>query len=108
MSAREIRVTDLVGRRVRDSEGRSIGRIEELICEIALRPGGRDYVVRELHVGAAGWLEAIAGRTLMRSLLRIVGHGAGDARYRIPWERMDLADPERPRVNVRRGELTRG
>jgi sporulation protein YlmC with PRC-barrel domain len=108
MSAREIRVTDLVGRRVYDAAGRSIGRIEELICEIELRPEGRDYVVRELHVGAAGFLEAIAGSTLARRLLRTVGRGSGYTRYRVPWEVVDLGDPERPRITLRREELTLG
>jgi sporulation protein YlmC with PRC-barrel domain len=105
MSAREVRVTELIGRRVRDATGRSIGRIEELICEIELRPEGRDYVVRELHVGAAGFLEAMAGSMLARGLLRTVGRGSGYTRYRVPWEAMDLADPERPRITVPRERL---
>ncbi|MFL5522368.1 MAG: PRC-barrel domain-containing protein [Gemmatimonadales bacterium] len=105
MTVREIRVSELVGRRVRDPDGRSVGRVEELICEIELRPDGRDYVVRELHLGAAGFLEAIAGGTLVRSLLRTLGGGSGPTRYRVPWEAMDLTDPERPRVRIRREEL---
>jgi sporulation protein YlmC with PRC-barrel domain len=105
MSVREIRVSELVGRRVRDRNGRSIGRVEELICEIELRPDGRDYVVRELHVGAAGLLEAIGGSALMRSLARTLGRGAGYTRHRVPWEVMNLTDPTRPTVTVRREEL---
>lgn len=105
MSAREIRVTELVGRRVRDATGRSIGRIEELICEIELRDGGRDYVVREMHVGALAFLEALAGSTLARALLRTIGRGSGYRRYRVPWEAIDLADPEHPRLTVRVEEL---
>ena len=105
MTVREIRVSELVGRRVRDADGRSVGRVEELICEIELRADGRDYVVRELHVGAAGFLEAIAGGRLMRSLFRTIGRGSGYIRYRVPWQAMDLTDPERPRVRISRGEL---
>lgn len=107
MTAREIRISELVGRRVRDMDGRPVGRVEELICEIALRPDGRDYVVRELHLGAAGFLEAIAGGRLMRSLFRTVGRGAGYTRYRVPWEAMDLADLARPRIRMRREDLLR-
>jgi sporulation protein YlmC with PRC-barrel domain len=106
MIVREIRVSELVGRRVRDPDGRSVGRVEELICEIELRPDGRDYVVRELHVGAAGFLEGIAGGTLLRSLCRTLGRGSGYTRYRVPWEALDLTDVERPRIKIRREEMT--
>jgi sporulation protein YlmC with PRC-barrel domain len=97
VSTREIRITELIGRRVRDPQGRSIGRIEELVCEIELRPGGRDYVVREIHVGAAGFLESLAGTAFARSVLRTAGRVTG---YRIPWEAMDLSDSTRPRLAI--------
>ena len=108
MTPRDVRVTDLVGRRVRDSQGRSIGRIEELICEIELRPDGRGYVVKEFHVGALAFLEAMGGSTLLRALHLAVGRGSGYTRYRVPWAMMDLADPEHPRVRVPREQLTTG
>jgi sporulation protein YlmC with PRC-barrel domain len=106
MSVREIRVTELIGRRVRDRDGRSVGRVEELVCEIELRPDGRDYVVRELHVGAIAFLEAVGGSTLVRALFRTVGHGSGYTRYRVPWAALDLTDVERPRVRISREEMT--
>jgi hypothetical protein len=106
MTVREVRVSELVGRRVRDPEGRSVGRVEELICEIELRPDGRDYLVREVHLGAAGLLEAIGGGRLARSLLRTLGRGAGYTRYRVPWAAMDFTDTERLKTRVPREELT--
>lgn len=72
MSAHEVRVTDLIGRRVRDASGRSIGRIEELICEIEPCPGGRHHVMREFHIGAVGFLEAPA---VGRGCVRCCGRG---------------------------------
>lgn len=107
MSAREIRVSELVGRRVRDPDGRSIGRVEELICEIELRPDGRDYVVRELHVACVRLLGAVGGSTLIRSLVRTLGRGAGYTRYCVPWEVVDLSDPSRPTITLRRDELVK-
>jgi sporulation protein YlmC with PRC-barrel domain len=106
MTTREIRVTDLIGRRVRDRDGRSIGRVEELVCEIDLRADGRDYVVRELHVGALAFVEAVGGSALARALFRMVGRGSGYTRYRVPWEALDLTDVERPRVRISREEMT--
>jgi sporulation protein YlmC with PRC-barrel domain len=106
MSVRQIRVTDLIGRRVRDRDGRSIGRVEELVCEIELRADGRDYVVRELHVGALGFLEAVGGSALAKALFRTLGRGSGYTRYRVPWDALDLTDVERPRVRISREEMT--
>ncbi len=59
MSAREVQVEQLIGRRVRDAAGRPVGRIEELICEIELHEHGRDYVVREFRIVTFGWLNAL-------------------------------------------------
>lgn len=107
MSERVVRIEQLVGRRVRDADGRDVGRIEELVAEIELHEHGRDYVVRELQVGHYPGLGIVAGTSLGRGLLRTLGSKSGYVRYRVPWEAMDLADPERPRIRSRRGELER-
>jgi hypothetical protein len=98
-------LSHLIGRRVRDASGRSIGRIEELRAEIELHDGGNDYVVVEFHVGAYGALEVLAGSTLARHLVRRLPQLARYTRYSIPWEWMDLTKPDRPRVTRRREEL---
>jgi sporulation protein YlmC with PRC-barrel domain len=107
VSARELRVTRLLGRRVRDVDGRVIGRIEELICEIELHERGRDYVVRELCVGTLGALERIGGSRVARLLVRTLLRGATYTHHRIPWHWMDLSDPARPRLNRAAHELRR-
>ena len=78
MSGREIELGALVGRKVRDAEGRVLGRVKELVAEISLDEGS-EYVVREFRVGS----------------------------YSVPWELMDLSDPERPRVRVVSSEIGR-
>jgi hypothetical protein len=103
--ARDVDVTRLLGRRVRDVEGRAVGRIEELVCEVELREQGRDYVVREFHVGAFGLLEALTGSAFARALLRRFGGASRYKRYCVSWEWMDLRDPERPRLTRTREEL---
>ncbi len=105
MSVREITVSRLVGRRLLDSAGRSVGRIEELVCEIELHAHGREYVVRELHVGTFGRFEALAGSAFSRSILRLAGLSGRVGRHRVPWEWLDLHDPDRPRLTRRREEL---
>ncbi|NUR34481.1 MAG: hypothetical protein HOQ30_10765 [Gemmatimonadaceae bacterium] len=98
MSGREVRLERLVGRRVRDAGGRSIGRIEELICGIELHEHGRDYVVREFRVGTFGRLDALSGSTLVRELLKTLGRVSGYRERRVGWQLMDLGDPVHPRL----------
>jgi hypothetical protein len=105
VSTREVGLSHLIGRRVHDAAGRSVGRIEELRAEIELHDRGNDYVVVEFHVGAYGALEALAGGRFARHLLRRLGGAVGYTQRRIPWDRMDLSDPDRPRLTCRREEL---
>lgn len=103
--SRELRVSNLVGRVVRDSEGRRVGRIEEMLATIELHDHGNDYVVTEFHVGAYGLLEALTGSVFAQRLLQRMGSIAGYRQFRIPWQWMDLTDPDDPRLNRTRAEL---
>jgi hypothetical protein len=105
MSGREIRISDVIGRVVRDVDGRSIGRLEEMHAEIELHDRGNDYVVVEFHVGAYGALEALAGARFARHVLRLIGPLVGYRHHRVPWARMDLSDASRPRITCRATEL---
>lgn len=98
MSVREIRLSELVGRVVRDATGRKVGRIEELRAEIALDARGNEYDVVEIHVGMYGALEALAGARFLRALSRRLGRAAGYESHGIPWDQLDLSDPDRPRL----------
>lgn len=105
MSTREVRLHHLIGRRVHDVDGRLLGRLEELRAEIDLHDRGNDYQVVEFQVGGFGAFGAMAAGRFTRHVLRGIGL-AGD-RYLIPWELVDLSDPERPRVTRRKSELRR-
>lgn len=98
MTGREVRVERLAGRRVRDAAGRVVGRIEEMHCEVVLHEHGRDYVVTTFRVGAFGWLDVLAGSVLSRELLKKIGGLIGYRQHDLPWEKIDLVEPERPRV----------
>ncbi len=95
MSAREVRVHHLVGRKVRDSRGVTVGRIHELCAEVELHDGGNDYVVREYRIGSMGVLEFLGGSYFIRMLLHTLRIVTADA-YVVPWDQLDLSDPERP------------
>jgi len=107
MSARTISLSDLIGRPVRDADGRKIGRIEELEAEIELHPHGNDYVVTRFDVGRVGPLDALATGRFVPQLLRWVTRATGYVRYEIPWDLMDLRDPAHPRALRPERELPR-
>ena len=92
---REVRVDSLAGRMVRDPSGRRVGRIRELIAEVA-RPGSGEYVVREFHLSTGGLIEALGGTQLARVLSQRFGGRSN--RVVIGWRDLDLSDPERPRL----------
>ena len=98
MNEREVRIEQLIGRRVRDADGRGVGRIEEMVCEIELHSRGRDYVVRTIHVGSFGALDALVGSRMLRLLLRTLLPSRAYRSVDVPWSSIDLSDPERPRL----------
>lgn len=92
-SAKEARVERLIGRRVLDLRGRSIGRLEEIRAE----PDHDGYRVSEYLIGSYGLIERLAMTRLWR---RARG-------YRARWDQIDLSDPDCPRLTCPTGELVR-
>ena len=101
-TVRELRLESLLGHRLRGADGKSLGRIEEIIAEIR----GTDWIVVEVHVGPGAMLERLTELTSLVPLFGAVQRRLG-RRHRVPWDRLDLADPSRPRATVRRDELER-
>src|SRR5438270_8508633 len=94
--ANEVSVEHLIGRHVRDSDGKKVGRIEELIAEIR----GTDWVVVEVHLGRGALLERLVA---LSTLVPLIGRLAKPSRKRhsLAWSQLDLTDPDRPRALVR-------
>jgi hypothetical protein len=95
--SREVPLHHLLGRMVRDPNGRKVGRIEELRAEIELHEDGNDYVVKEFHVGSFGAIETLAGPYFARLLLQRLGRLASYDSHCIPWDRIDLTNPRNPK-----------
>jgi hypothetical protein len=88
----QVHVELLLGRQVIDAAGVPIGRIEEIIAE---RVNG-ECRVREIHLGPEALLERLA---VSASTLPFLGSLARLATSRrVPWDRLDLSNPERPRL----------
>lgn len=88
----------LLGRKVRDSEGRKAGRLLAVRVEVE----GEDCVVREYHLGTAALLTRLGLSAGM-----IAGLPVRSEPLRVPWEKMDLRDPRHPRLTCPLAELKR-
>lgn len=99
MLSREINLDLLLGRAVVARNGRPIGRIEEFRAERR----GHELVVTEYHLGPEALLErlSVSGRRLL-SLFGIKSRSRGRC---IPWDKLDLSNPEKPRLTCSVEEL---
>ena len=93
--ASELRVEELVGRRVRDRDGHVVGRLQELR---ATREGNH-WAVTEFDIGPSALLERLSSRHL-----GIIWPGRVRG-YRARWDQVDLDDPEHPTLTVGVDEL---
>jgi sporulation protein YlmC with PRC-barrel domain len=98
MSDMTISLSDLLGRRVRDVNGESLGRIEELNADVDPESGGAEYVVTSVEVGRYGPLDMVASGAFVQQLVKRLIRASGYVRYDIPWDWIDLSDPRHPRV----------
>jgi sporulation protein YlmC with PRC-barrel domain len=94
---RRVRVQDLYGMRVHDSEGKVAGRI----LSIHATWKGSECVVTEYHLGAAALVERLG--ISAGSLIGLSMHSP----IRVSWDQMDFSDPEKPRLKCRVDELKR-
>ena len=90
-----VHVELLFGRRVHDANGKVAGRIETMRATWK----GDSCVVDEYHLGTAALLEKL-GITAGR----LIGIGSHEP-LRVPWDQMDLSDPDRPRLKCTLDEL---
>ena len=92
----ELRVERMLGRQVLARNNQPMGRLEEFRAE----KQGRDWVVVEYVIGAAGLLERLGVGVKM-----LVGRAGGG--YVARWDQLDVTDPERPRLTCGVEELRR-
>jgi hypothetical protein len=91
----ELRLEDLLGRRVRDPNGRVIGRLEEFR---AAREGDH-WVVTDYDIGPTALLERLAARHLGVTWPgRVYG-------FRATWDQLNVDDPDQPTLTCSVDEL---
>jgi len=92
----ELRVDRLLGRKVLAPNNQTVGRLEEFRVDTR----GREQVITEYIIGAAGLLERLGV-----GLRLLFGWKVGG--YIARWDQLDIRDPERPRLTCRLDELQR-
>jgi hypothetical protein len=98
----EARVELLLGMRVLDANGRRVGRIEEIRAE----ERGGELLVTDYLVGGFGLAKRLSIARFAAGFLRLFGAYGGSANVKkIPWEKLDLSDPEHPRTTCPVEEL---
>ena len=98
MAPQDIPLELLLSKRVVDANGQSAGRIEEVCAE----QQGEELVVQEYWLGPYALGERLA---VWLPMLRWLGVGKRRRGYRVPWDKMDVTDPEQPRLRCAKEEL---
>lgn len=101
MTNREIHLELLLGKPVLDSAGKSIGRIEE----IRAQKQGNEWIMEEYLVGSTAILERLSAWKLGLAILKLMGARKIHGGYRIPWDKLDLTNPDRPCLHCSLSEL---
>ena len=99
----DIRVQLLVGTKVHDVDGTSVGRIEEIRVERQEKA----LLVVAFLIGSSGLIERLSARTLVRPIRRLLRSRHIYSVYEVPWQEMDLSDPERPVLKIAQRDLRR-
>jgi|SRR5579859_2444507 len=86
-----VRLEALLGRAVADARGRKVGRIRTVT---GVRDGPHCFVTA-YHLGTLGLLSRLG--IVTESL---VGVQLRRSSKRVPWQMMDLSDPDHPRLTV--------
>jgi sporulation protein YlmC with PRC-barrel domain len=101
MKERRIHVEQLLGRTVRDIDGRRAGRIEEVEAENS-RHG---CLVTGFVLGAEGLLQRLSFRGVAALFIPSLSAKAQKQAKAVSWEQMDLTNPKRPRLRCRKEDL---
>jgi len=89
-----VQLERLLGKRVLDPDGKPVGRIQEVRAE----EQNGDCLVRDFLIGQTALMERLSAWSLGSALLRLLGRDSTHGGYLVPWDKLDLSDPERPRL----------
>lgn len=97
----EINVELLIGTKVRDVDGKGVGRIEE----ISVQRDEKACLVDAYLIGASALIERLSAWTLVRPIRRFLHSRNLYSLYLVPWKDMDLSDPRYPCLRTAKRDL---
>ena len=100
MATQEIHLEEIIGRKVLAINGRHVGRLEEVVGDLEK---GQCYIT-EFRVGRYAVLDRLSAWKIGRAFLSMFGMRIKKT-YRIPWNRIDFADPRKPKLTCQVSEL---
>jgi sporulation protein YlmC with PRC-barrel domain len=95
MSKKKVRLDLVLGRSVRDVDGKHVGRIQDVRGAVR----GDVLEVVDYLVGTAALWQRLGG-----SALRLIGLSLREP-LRVPWYHIDITDPEEPRFLGKKDDL---
>jgi sporulation protein YlmC with PRC-barrel domain len=101
MKQRRLHVEHLLGRTLRDVDGRNAGRIEEIEVENT----NRGCFVTAFVLGQKGLLKRLSFRGIGPLFLPSLANKGQMRAKEVPWEQLNLSNPQRPRLRCRKDEL---
>lgn len=93
----------MLGKKVVDANGKYAGRLEEIEAE----RGDDVCLVKNYLVEHRSILDRIQTWALTAPVRKSIPVREKSRPYRVPWDKMDLTDPEHPRITVPQSDLTR-
>jgi hypothetical protein len=90
----EIAVQTLLGKIVKDRNGKPVGRLEE----IHTQAHGNEVVVKEYVLGPSGLFARLALTGLRLRLIPFLHPRKYFSPQKISWDKMDISDPKHPRL----------
>ena len=99
----DIRIQLLVGTKVNDVDGNSVGRIEEIRVKLEEKA----LLVESYLIGASALIERLSARTLVRPIGRFLRARHIYSVYEVPWQEMDVSDPKRLVLKIAQHDMHR-
>jgi sporulation protein YlmC with PRC-barrel domain len=97
----DVHIELLLGRKVRDTDGNVIGRIEEFRVE----RDDNSCRIESYLIGASAVVERLSAWSLVRPIARALHARKLYQLYDVRWQDMDLSDPTRPKIRIARSDL---
>ena len=98
MAKQRIHLELLLGRKVRDAGGKSVGRIEEVLCSDTGE-------VKQFLLGRGGLMHRLSIPGFAGTLVHLLGGAHRGATHSVDWADLDLSSPMHPKLKFRAEEM---